>query len=194
MTTLRDLEGGAVQWRSAVVEDIDTEKRELLVRAAPYLDEYTDIGGGIWERFLPKTFAKASAAPSRLTVLDNHGGPVVGRGIEVEDKPDGVWVRARLGRTRAADDVIANIEDHISEDVSVEFRPLPGWMDMEPYRDGMRVTHRRAHLNGFAIVPEGAYGRDAFVAELVRDDERDRRIEQERLWLQEYRRRNLLTG
>lgn len=184
---LSDLENGAVQHRSATIEDIDTVKGELYVKAAPY-GELTDIGANIDELFHPGTFARAANSPGRLMVFHNHAGPLVGRGTEVVDKPEGIWIRSRIGRSQAARDMLADIEDKILTDPSVEFRPLPGWMKVQRTGDRFRVEHRRAHMIGFAMVPEGAYGGSAFV-ESVRDAQRDGDAEAARVWFMEWRAR-----
>ena len=179
MMDIEQLRSGAVQYRSAKVEDISDH--EMLVRAVPYSEEFTEIGGGIAERFLPGAFAKAGKAPHRLAVFHDHGGPLVGRGTEFEDRADGPYIRAKIGRTAAAEEMLSLLDDGILSDVSIEFRALPDYMEVE--RDGrtMRVTHRRGHLSGFAVVPEGAYAEDALVLS-HRDAHRDRQIEQARAW------------
>lgn len=188
MTRIDDLRSGAVQYRSAEIKDVDGH--EMFVRAAPYSERFTDIGGGISERFLPGTFARATKAPHRLSVFFDHGGPLVGRGTEVEDREDGVYVRARIGRTPAAEEMLSLLEDQILTDVSVEFRALADGMTVEAVGDRLRVTHRRSHLTGFATVPEGAYGEQALVLS-ARDAQRDRDVEAARAWLQEYKSRQL---
>jgi phage head maturation protease len=187
MSLLTEIEGGAVQYRAAKVQDIDLAKGELFVKAAPYgLD--TDIGGGVTERFEPRTFARAAKEPSRLQVFHNHAGPLVGRGIEVDDRPEGIWIRAKIGRSQVARDMLTDVEDGILTDPSVEFRPVPGQMKVTREGSGFRVVHRRAHLIGFAMVPEGAYGPSAYV-ESVRDARREREVEAARLWFVEWRAR-----
>jgi phage head maturation protease len=187
MPSLHDIQTGLVQVRAAVIEDLDAAKGEVYARVAPYGVE-ADIGGGIIEEFRPGTFARAVKAPDRLSVWSSHGGPLVGRGIEVEDKLDGIWVRAKLGRTQAARDMVLDFEDGILRDPSIEFRPLPEFLSVERRGDAMKVTHRKAHLLGFAMVGEGAYSGSAFVASM-RDAEADRAREEARLWLAEFRNR-----
>ena len=183
------IKGGAVQYRSAVIESIDADTREMLVKAVPYGIE-ADIGGNITEKFLPGAFARAAKAPHRLNVWAGHGGALVGRGLAVEDRPDGVWVRAKIGRSQAATDLLTNIEDDISKDISIEFQPMPDFMEIERRGERLFLTHRRAFLLGYAVVPEGAYGSNAYVAS-VREDQYEREIEAAKMWLLEYTRRNL---
>lgn len=190
MGQLDDLQAGAVQHRTATVEDIDTERSEILLKAVPY-EESVDIGGGIVETFKRGAFAKAAAAPTRLSLWRDHGGPLIGRGMEVDDRDNGVWFRAKLGRTTAAKDALLDLEDGIAADPSIEFRPLHDYMRVEARGKGFSVIHRRAHLLGVAIVQTGAYSGSAWV-EAVREEEAERRVEVERAWLAEYRRRDAL--
>lgn len=180
---IAELEAGAVQYRAATIEDVDGH--EMLVKAVPYLDEYTDIGGGIEERFVRGAFAKAQ--PHRLAVWYDHGGPLVGRGVQAEDRPDGVYIRAKIGRTGPAEEMLSLIADGILTDPSVEFRPLRDHLKVERHEDVLRVTHRRAHLLGFAMVPEGAYADKALVLS-ARDAQRERDAEAARAWFEAWRR------
>lgn len=173
---------GSVQHRAAKVEDIDGH--EMLVRAVPYSEHFTDIGGGIEERFLPKAFARTTA--NRLVVHHDHGGPLVGRGVEFRDEADGPYIRAKIGSTPAAEEMLTLLDDGILTDVSIEFRAMKEWMTVERTGERVRVTHKRAHLTGFAVVPEGAYGEQALVL-AHRDAQRERDIEAARAWLTEYR-------
>ena len=178
---IEELEGGAVQYRAAEVQDVDTSNREMLVRAAPY-DMPTDIGADIIETFLGGTFSRAVRAPQRVSAWWEHGGPLIGRGLQVEDRADGVWIRAKIGRTTAANDVLSLIEDELLKEVSVEFRPIPSGLNVERRGSKLHVTHSRAHLLGFAVVSSGAYGSGAYVAS-IREEALDREREAARLWL-----------
>jgi HK97 family phage prohead protease len=189
MGQLDELRQGAVQFRAAVIEDVDTEKSEMFLKAVPY-GQPTDIGGGIIEEFKPGTFARAANAPHRLTLWRDHGGAVIGRGLEVEERAEGVWLRMKLSRTSAAKDALLDVEDGIAADPSVEFRPQSEWMDVTAHAKGLTVVHRRAHLLGCALVVLGAYSGSAYV-ESIREEEQERAVEAERAWLLEYRRRSL---
>jgi len=188
MPSIDEIKSCAVQHRAATIEDIDTGKSEMLVRAAPY-GVPTDIGGGITEEFRPGTFARSAKAPHRLCVWNGHGGPLIGRGLEQEERADSVWVRARLSRTQAARDALLDIEDKISDQVSVEFVPMSDHYDVTAHAGGLNVVHRRATLLGFAIVPEGAYGKHSYIVSIREDDERERQLDEARLWLEHYKRR-----
>jgi hypothetical protein len=86
--------------------------------------------------------------------------------------------------------MLSLLADEILSDVSVEFRGLPDHMKVERQGDDLRVTHRRAHLTGFAAVPEGAYGERALVLS-ARDAKREREAEAARAWFQEFKSRSL---
>lgn len=188
MTRIDDIRNGAVQYRSAEVQDISGH--EIYVKAVPYADEFTDVGGGISERFLPGTFARAVKAPERVAVFHDHQGPLVGRGTEVEDKTDGVYIRAKIGKTQAALDFLSLIEDKILDQMSVEFRAINDGMKVERRGDRLFVTHTRAHLTGVAGVPEAAYqGQTPILS--ARDLQRDRAVEAARAWLAEYKARRI---
>jgi len=179
---VEELKAGAIQYRAAEVKDINVPNREMLVKVAPY-EVTMDIGGGIDETFKRGTFSRAVKAPQRVSAFWEHGGPLIGRGVQVDDREDGVWVRAKIGRTTAAADVISLIEDELIRDVSAEFRPIPESMTVMQSGGRLSVTHTRAHLIGFAVVREGAYGKDAYVSS-VRDERMERDREALRLWLQ----------
>lgn len=185
MAMIEDLRAGAVQHRSAVVQDVDEAKGEIYMRAIPYGVEQ-DIGADILETFQPGAFARSAKEPARMSLWSGHGGPLVGRGLEAEDKPDGLWLRMKLGRTQAARDAVLDLVDGIASDPSIEFRPMRDFMRIEQRGMGYRVDHRRAHALGVALVPDGAFHGSAFVAS-VRDAEGDRAAEEARLWFESWR-------
>ena len=182
--TLHDIETGVKQYRAAKIEDFDLTKRELVVKAAPY-GVRSDIGGGITETFAPGTFKRAARSPSHLKVFNNHGGPLVGSGLEVDDRPEGIWIRSQISRSQVAQDMLSDIEDRILTDPSIEIRPMPGYMKVTRTDEGFDVLHTRGHLLGFAMVPLGAYSGDAYV-ESVRDGQRERAAEEARAWFLEW--------
>lgn len=184
---LSDLESGAIQYRSAIVEDVTPRDGILTLRAVPY-DAPTDIGGGITETFVRGAFARAVSSPHRVRLKYDHDGALVGRAIDIEDRADGPWIRAKVSDTQPARDMLTLIDDGVLSQVSVEFRPMRDYMRV--VRTGARyaVTHTRAHMTGIAVVPDGAYGDAAFI-ESVRDADRERAQEEAQIWLTEYRRR-----
>lgn len=172
-----------VQYRTAEVKDIDPDTNTILMRVAPYGEE-ARLDHDLWEQFAPKCFAAASSAPHRVKLWHEHGGPLVGHGITVEDRDDGVWVRARFASTLAAQEARALAtpgEDGATLDqVSVTFKPDLDWMRVRRGADGMHVTHSKATLLGAALVAHGAYADGGYVAAVRSEEDIDREREQDR--------------
>jgi len=185
MTQLDNLRAGAVQFRAAKVEDLDRAKSEMFLKAIPYEVE-ADLGP-FMEVFSRGAFAQAVKAPNRLGLWHEHGGPQVGRGISAEDRQDGFWFRAKLSRSQAAQDMAAMIEDGLLTDASAEFRPMGEWMDADWQEGKLHVRHRRAHLQGAAVVFDGAYSGSAFV-DSIRDATNEKAREEARVWFQAWKR------
>lgn len=158
----------ATQHRKAKIEDVDPVKGTILMRGVPY-DHEIQLYPEFFETFAPGTFAAAQRAPHRAKLWHEHGGPIVGCGVEVDDRADGLWIRARFANTQAGQDARELARDGIIDQVSIEFRPLEEWLSVKRSEKGMHVTHKRAHLLGVALVAHGAYDSEAFVA-AVRDD------------------------
>lgn len=165
-----------VQTRSAVIEDVDPDEGTVLVRAAPYEVE-TQLGHDLYEVFSRSAFANAAKAPSRVKAWHEHRGPLVGHALVVDDKPDGVWIKAKIANTLAGQEVRELAREGFLTDVSVEFRPMKEYLKAQRKSDGIHVRHDRAHLLGFAFVSHGAYGEHAYVAS-VRDEQADLAREQ----------------
>jgi phage head maturation protease len=169
-----------IQYRTAEVDpkNVDPDEGTLLCRVAPY-DHEVPIDHELFESFAPKAFERAALAPTRVKMWMGHGGPLIGHARVVEDKPDGVWVRAKFANTLAAQEARALASD--AEDdggatldqVSVTFKPMRDWMKVTRKADGVHVRHARAGLLGFALVAHGAYAERAMIAS-VRDGLTDR--------------------
>jgi HK97 family phage prohead protease len=167
-----------VQFRDAEVASVDADEGTILLRAAPYNQE-AEIAPELFESFAPGTFARAADAPHRVKLFMDHtnvGGHLIGHARTVEERPDGVWVRAKFSNTAAGQEARELAGDGTLDQCSVEFRALPAWYRVTKRRDGLHIVHARAHLQGVALVPHGAYGDGAFVAS-VRDADSDRRRE-----------------
>jgi HK97 family phage prohead protease len=164
---------GGVQTRAATIEAYDADEGTVLLRAAPYGVE-ARLDAELWESFAPEAFARAAEAPHRVKLWHNHstaGGALVGHARTVEDKRDGVWVRAKFSNTLAGQEARELAADGSLDECSVEFRADPGWWTVARKRDGLHVRHARAHLLGVALVPHGAYGAAAYVASVRGADE-----------------------
>lgn len=157
-----------VQYRRAEIDGV--EERMIRLRAVPY-DVEVEVDRDLFESFEPTAFANAARDPGRVKLWNLHsndGGRIVGQGVEVEDRPDGVLVRARVSATAAGDELLTLAADGVLDEASIEFKPIPKAMIIRRAGDQLHVRHRRAHLLGVALVPQGAYGRDAVLLS-VRD-------------------------
>lgn len=158
-----------VQHRRAEVAEI--EDRSILLRAVPY-DTQAPIDTGLVESFEPGAFSRATRDPGRVKLWFGHSdtptGQIVGKAEEVIDRADGVLVRARISETPYGDQLRTLAADGVLDEASIEFRPIPKEMKIRREGETVHVRHLRAHLLGVALVPHGAYGRDALVLS-VRD-------------------------
>jgi HK97 family phage prohead protease len=151
------------QYRRAQIEGV--EDRVIMLRAVPY-DVEAEVDRNLFESFEVGAFANAQRDPARVKLWFGHsdnGGKIVGQAESVEDRDDGVVVRARISATPAGDELRTLALDHVLDEASIEFRPIPRSMMVRRDGDAIHVRHKRAHLSGVALVPEGAYGRDALV-------------------------------
>lgn len=166
------------QYRAAQIEDIaDDTERTITMRAVPY-DVETRIDAQLLESFEPGAFARAAKDPARVKLWLGHsttGGHLVGQAFEVEDRADGVWVRAKVSRTVAGDELLTLARDGVLDEASIEFNPIREAMVLERRGSLLHVRHKRGHLRGVGLVPHGAYGRNALVTS-VRDDQ-DKAVE-----------------
>jgi hypothetical protein len=179
-----------IQYRAAVIDALDADERVIEMRAVPY-DVETELRPGLIESFSPGTFARAAKDPPRVKLWSGHstaGGVIVGQGFEAEDRADGFYVRTRVSRIPAGDDLLTLAADKVLDEASIEFNPIG------PKQGGMTVTqrgaativrHKRAHMLGVALVAHGAYGRNALVTS-VRDAHADKVREE---WLARLRSR-----
>jgi HK97 family phage prohead protease len=183
--TMPELFASPVQVRSATVAELNVEQRVVELRAVPYGVE-TRLAPDVSELFQARAFANATKDPGRVKLWMGHsteGGQAVGTAELVDDRPDGVYVRARVSGTAAGTDLLTLARDGVLDEASIEFQPIA-----PEQRDGMVVTrsgattlvrHRRARLLGVALVTHGAYGRNATVLS-VRDERSDKLREE---WL-----------
>lgn len=170
-----------VQTRSATLAVLDADERLVELRAVPYGVE-TRLAEHLVESFAPRAFAHAGKDPARVKLWDRHsteGGHPVGWAEAVEDRGDGVYIRARVSATSAGNDLLTLARDGVLDEASVEFQPIPADMRVSRRGDDTLVVHRRARLLGVALVPHGAYGREATVLS-VRDEVSDKMREE---WL-----------
>ena len=178
---------GDVQYRAAAsLELLDGDKREIQLRAVPYEVE-ARLGEHLYESFERGAFGRASKDPGRVKLWLGHstdGGRIVGQAYDVENRADGLWLSTRVSKTPAGDELLTLAQDGVLDEASIEFAPIRESMLVRQRGEDVVVRHRRAHLRGVALVPHGAYGRDALVAS-VRDDSSKAREE----WLARLRQR-----
>jgi phage head maturation protease len=106
----------------------------------------------------PEAFARGAfdgVDPSRVTIeAGAHGGPLVGRGLTLDQADDAAYLDARIARTSAGDELLELARDGVLRDVSVVFAPVPGGSRRR--RDG--ATERtRVDLRRVAVLERGAY-------------------------------------
>lgn len=178
MTTVMPERYLTPEHRVAEVTAVDPDAGTILMRAAPY-DVEAMIDRELHESFAPKTFAGALNAPHRVKLWNEHGGPLIGHAREVEDKDDGVWIRALISNTLAGQEARELARDGTLDQCSITFKALPEWMKVQRRDDGLHVRHSRAVLLGCAMVAHGAYAEGAYVAS-VRDAAADREREARR--------------
>lgn len=171
MTNTPDLYRNPVQTRSATVEALNVDERLVELLAVPYGVE-TRLAPHLVESFAPKAFAAAGKDAARVKLWDRHsteGGNPVGWAEVVEDRAEGVYIRARVSHTGAGDDLLTLARDGVLDEASVEFQPIAEDMRVTRRGEDTLVMHRRARLLGVALVTHGAYGRGATVLS-VRDE------------------------
>lgn len=162
-----------VQYRAADLEHLDLEDGMLLCRAAPY-DHEVQLDRELFESFAPGTFARAAEAPHRVKLWHEHQGPLIGHAREIEDRPDGLWIRAKISDTLNGQEARELARDGSLDQVSITFRAQRDWMQVQRRGDGLHIRHSRGWLLGVALVAHGAYADMAHVASVRSDDQIDR--------------------
>lgn len=115
--------------------EIAGDGRTIEGRAVPYDEtaEVEDAGVRYRERFEAGSFRRATRAPFRLVLLYEHRdglGDIVGPGVSLEEKPDGLYGSWRAVQTRSGDEALGLIREGVLRGLSVGFRPLgPGRRD-----------------------------------------------------------------
>jgi phage head maturation protease len=139
----------------AMRED-ENAQRTVEMRIVPYgVTAQTSDGP---ERFARGAFRGVDA--SRVTIeAGRHGGPLVGRGLSLEERDDAAYLTARIAPTAAGDELLTLTREGVYQDVSVVFVPRTS----KRAADG--VTERQAvDLRRVAILERGAYPGAAVVA------------------------------
>jgi phage head maturation protease len=137
-------ESGAISTR-----DGENEGRTVELRIVPW-DTVAMTGDGP-ERFRRGAFRGVD--PSRVTIeAGRHGGPLVGRGLALEERDDAAYLTARIAPTPTGDELLTLTREGVYQDVSVVFVPRTS----KRAADGVTERHG-VDLRRVAILERGAY-------------------------------------
>ncbi|CAB4155403.1 Prohead protease [uncultured Caudovirales phage] len=107
-----------IETRSFEIRESDLEQREVIGRAVPYNDTI-DIGGGSSERFVPGSVD----LNSHVKLFRDHKD-IIGKVQQMEEREDGLWIRAKISSTKLGDETLALVKDGAINSFSVGFVPL----------------------------------------------------------------------
>lgn len=157
--------------RSYEVDDFEIEAdradggdgRTITMQAVPFGVTIEVPSEGIRERFARGAFAHQMGALHRVQAVylhQNQGGEVIGRLHSGEELASGLRVTARISNTSRGNDTLELVRDKAITQVSIGFRAKRDWSRLV---DGKVTERTRADLFEVALVPQGAYGRNATV-------------------------------
>lgn len=107
-----------MEQRSFEIRESDLEKREVLGRAVPF-NEDTNIGGGYLERFVQG----AVDTTADVKLFRDHK-EIIGKVINMEEREDGLWIRAKISQTVLGNETLELVKDGAIRSFSVGFIPL----------------------------------------------------------------------
>ena len=141
----------AFECRAALeVEEVVGQPLRIHGMALPYMVQAVDrreqfrAGSLTWKTVLLRSLHTQGISPP----LAIHPG-----GVALDDRADGLHVRAELPDTTAARDAVALVKAGILTGLSVEFVPRTHVFD----RSSGVTTHTGAELRGVALVEKSAY-------------------------------------
>lgn len=147
--------------REVSVEIAEGDGRTLVSRLVPFNEVATvsDNGGPPYqEMFVRGAFSRQRSAAHRIKAFLNfrHGQSMsdqIGFAKSVEEREDGLHGELRVLEGSDGDKALQLVREGMLDGLSIEFRVPPG---------GSRVVNGvvqrvRAHLDGVALVPRGAY-------------------------------------
>ena len=118
----------------------------------------------------PEAFARGAfkgTDPGRVTIeAQRHGGPLVGRGVAIEERDDAAYLTARIAPTPAGDELLTLAREGVLQDASVVFVPRTS----KRRSDGV-VERQSVELRRVAILERGAYPGAGVVAVRAAEDE-----------------------
>jgi phage head maturation protease len=131
--------------------DPTTGKREIDIRVMPWNVIANTPQGR--ESFSDTAFDGLD--PSDVIIeSQRHDGTIVGSGIEYRKAKDAGYLRTRISRTPAGDELLRLVHDKVLRRASVLFAPVDGGT---VHRNDGVLERQKADLRRVAIVPRGAY-------------------------------------
>jgi hypothetical protein len=126
------------------------------------VDQQIDVG--LTERFQRGAFTHQLRAAHRIRLLDSHsntaGCTPLGRAVELREDPKGLWGEFRVVEGNIGDHWLALAREGVMREWSIGFQPN------QTRNDGRTRVYTRATVFETALVPEGAYGALAQVAQV----------------------------
>lgn len=156
-----------IEYRSAALGAITDRTIELMV--APY-GTPAHLGKGVHEQVKRGAFGDIdpTKVALKLETGANHAGPVVGRAISFQDKPEGLFATFRVSETEAGNDALT-----LAKDGAVGASAGMIITDAVPDRDGV-IELRGADLREVTLTGTPAY-QSATVLEVRTTDAQDER-------------------
>ena len=118
----------------------------------------------------PEAFSRGAfqgTDATRVTIeAQRHGGPLVGRGVSLDERDDAAYLTARIAPTPAGDELLTLAREGVLQDASVVFVPRTS------KRRGDGVVERQSvDLRRVAILERGAYPGAGVIAVRAAEDE-----------------------
>jgi len=147
------------------VQSFDEEKRELYVRVLPWGVAANTARG-------METFEKGAFEgldPMRFILRQRHQDPPTGRGVELEEKDDALFMRFRVAPTAAGDEQLTLVREGIETGVSVGFED--GEVERTALSSGrFHYNHKKVKADGVLEVSttyKPAFGAESQVLQVL---------------------------
>lgn len=139
-------------------DPVTGDGREVTIRLVKWGEVADYTNEGYRETFAPGAFAGTD--PTRVTIeAQGHQREIAGRGIALEERADGAYLRARIANTTGGNDLLELIRDGSLSSASVVFRPISS----RRRADGV-IERTNAELARVAVLDRGAYPSAAVVS------------------------------
>lgn len=143
----------------------DAAKREFEGIAVPW-DKEIDVDGWAYEIWRAGAFDHQLRAARRVKAANGHiplGGDLIGSLREMRNDAKGLFIRGKVtDGIKAGDEALALAADGSLDELSIGFYRVPNGDSVTRKADGRPLYEmRKANLFEVALVPFGAYGRDA---------------------------------